>query len=242
MTVFTIKPLPYEAYITEAPGYISRDNVVIASGSGVVAPNTVLGKITASGKYKPAGSSVATNAHGSVAFITNPAVNDTLTLNGTAVTFVASGATGAQVNIGANLAATLANALTVLSGSADTQLVKFTYAVSGNNLNLTAAATGTGGNALTIATTVAGATITPMAGGAAAVSDGSQNAVAVSLYGVDATSADATVTVLARTAEVNGAELVRDVSINTPALVTAQNGQLATVGIVVRDAVGTIVR
>lgn len=242
MTVFTIKPLPYEAYITEAPGYISRDNVVIASGAGVVAPNTVLGKITSSGKFVPNSPGSAVAAKGSIAFTQNPAASSTITLNGTAVTFVASGATGAQVNIGANLAATLANALAVLSASADTQLVKFTYAVSGNSLNLTAATAGTAGNALTVATNVVGATAVAMTGGAAAVSDGSQTAVAITLYGVDATSADATVTVLARTAEVNGAELVRAASINTPTLVAAQNAQLAAVGIVVRDASGPFAR
>jgi hypothetical protein len=54
--------------------------------------------------------------------------------------------------------------LSFLQGSADTQLVKFTYALANNNttLVLTAATSGTGGNALTYSTTVAGAT----AGGA----------------------------------------------------------------------------
>ena len=32
-------------------GNLSRDNIVIASGQGVLLPGTVLGKITASGKY-----------------------------------------------------------------------------------------------------------------------------------------------------------------------------------------------
>ncbi|MBP0440681.1 head decoration protein [Tianweitania sediminis] len=45
--------------VSEANGmYRSREQVVIASGSGVLKPGTVLGKITASGKYSvynPAG-------------------------------------------------------------------------------------------------------------------------------------------------------------------------------------------
>lgn len=32
-------------------GNLSRDNIVVASGAGVLLPGTVLGKITASGKY-----------------------------------------------------------------------------------------------------------------------------------------------------------------------------------------------
>lgn len=38
---------------SEGPGHISREAIVIASGSGIVLAGTVLGKITASGKFKP---------------------------------------------------------------------------------------------------------------------------------------------------------------------------------------------
>lgn len=42
------------AYIlTEASGLRSRDAVKYASGSGVIEPGTVLGKVTASGKFMP---------------------------------------------------------------------------------------------------------------------------------------------------------------------------------------------
>lgn len=111
----------------------------------------------------------AAAAAGQIAFTANPAASATITLGGTAVTFVASGATGNQVNIGAALANTLASLLAFLQGSADANLVKFTYAVSGNNLNLTAATPGAAGNALTVAAAVTGATVTAMAGGSAAV-------------------------------------------------------------------------
>ncbi|CAD7036451.1 head decoration protein [Pseudorhizobium halotolerans] len=37
----------------EADSHFSREEVIVASGSGVVQTGTVLGKITASGKYKP---------------------------------------------------------------------------------------------------------------------------------------------------------------------------------------------
>lgn len=40
--------------ISEANFHRSRDNVTVLSGSGVIKPGTVLGLITASGKYKPA--------------------------------------------------------------------------------------------------------------------------------------------------------------------------------------------
>lgn len=39
--------------VSEAHGYRSREQIVIASGSGVLKPGAVLGKVTAGGKYKP---------------------------------------------------------------------------------------------------------------------------------------------------------------------------------------------
>lgn len=40
-----------EFLLSEAPGTLSREAVVIASGAGALAAGTVLGKVTASGKY-----------------------------------------------------------------------------------------------------------------------------------------------------------------------------------------------
>lgn len=37
----------------EADSYFSREEVILVSGAGIVQTGTVLGKITASGKYKP---------------------------------------------------------------------------------------------------------------------------------------------------------------------------------------------
>jgi hypothetical protein len=37
---------------SEGNGDVSRDTIVLASGNGILLPGTVLGKITASGKYK----------------------------------------------------------------------------------------------------------------------------------------------------------------------------------------------
>lgn len=51
MTVYTEGRHPGEFLMTEANGQRSRENITIASGAGIIAPGTVLGKITASGKY-----------------------------------------------------------------------------------------------------------------------------------------------------------------------------------------------
>lgn len=111
-----------------------------------------------------------TPASGTATFSVNPTANDTLTIAGSAITFVASGATGLQVNIGSSLAVTLSNLLAFLLASADTGLVKCSYSLSGSVLTITAnqfsgsAQAGTGGNSLTLAKvstaiTVSGATL-----------------------------------------------------------------------------------
>jgi hypothetical protein len=133
----------------------------------------------------------AVAATGNVAFTQNPSATQTLTLNGTPVTFVASGATGNQVNIGTTLSATLASLFALLQGSSDTQLVKFTYSLAGTTLGLTAATAGTGGNALTVATTVTGATASgaTLTGGAAAMTAPTITTTATLAGGTDGATA-----------------------------------------------------
>ena len=71
---------------------------------------------------------------------------------------------------------------------------------------------------------------------AATGSDGAQTAVAVLLYAVDATAADATGIVIARgPAIVSHAGLAFDDSVDDSAKITAKLGQLAEAGIVARD-------
>ena len=110
----------------------------------------------------------APTAVGNITFAANPLNNETITLNGTAVTFKAAGPLGAnQVLIGATLAATLDALQTFLAASEDAQIVKFvTYINSADTkLLLKAATAGAAGNALTIAASVAVASGATLAGG-----------------------------------------------------------------------------
>lgn len=115
----------------------------------------------------------ATNAGvqaiGHIAFSAQPGNDTTITINGTAFTFKASGATGAQINKGSTLAATLENAVSVLNASADSAVDDATYSLnakkdrivvrhdslgtSGNSFTLAA---GAGSNATVSAATLAG--------------------------------------------------------------------------------------
>ena len=126
MTILTEGRHTGEFLLSEADAGYSRDNVTIASGAGVIQPGTVLGKITASGKFWPS---------------TNASVTETA---------------------------------------------------------------------------------------------GAQTALAVSLYRVDATSADVKAVVIARHAQVTAADLAYDASVNDATKKAAKATQLATVGIIVR--------
>ena len=59
-------------------------------------------------------------SHGTVALASLPAAGDTITINGNLITFVASGAAGAQVNIGADANSTLNNLQTYINANKGT--------------------------------------------------------------------------------------------------------------------------
>lgn len=124
MTVFTEGRNSGEGLMSEATGSRSREAAVVASGAGIIAPGSVLGRITASGKY------------------------------------VLSPETGA---------------------------------------------------------------------------DGSQVAVAIAIYGCDATAADQEIAIIARDAEWNGNTLTYHSTVNDAAKIAAKQAQLAAVGIIARN-------
>jgi hypothetical protein len=99
-----------------------------------------------------------TTASGSIAFTLNPANAKTITLGAASVTFVTSGATGNQVNIGATLGDTLSALLTLLAASTDPEISKCSYSIAGTDLDIEFDTTGTLGNSFAIATNVSGAT------------------------------------------------------------------------------------
>jgi hypothetical protein len=94
----------------------------------------------------------AGSASGDITFSGQPAVDSTVTINGTAFTFKASGATGNQSNIGATLSDTLDNLVTVLNGSAVPGVATATYSKVGTTkLHVAYDTAGLAGNAFTLA-------------------------------------------------------------------------------------------
>jgi len=107
----------------------------------------------------------AVAATGTLTVVTNPAADETIAVAGTTFTFVASGATGNQINIGANAGATATAIATAVNA-----LASVNAAAVGAVVTVTAATAGVAGNAITLVGN--GAKITrsaaTLSGGAAA--------------------------------------------------------------------------
>ena len=90
-------------------------------------------------------------ASGTVTFAGNPADNDTLTLNGVAITFKSASPTGNQVLIGSTKEATAANLQAFLNATANVSLTVADYETVGAVLTITYKTVGTAGNAYSLA-------------------------------------------------------------------------------------------
>lgn len=110
-------------------------------GAGREATDYIAG--TAPNVYPDTFAAVA--ATGTLTVVTNPAAAETIAVAGTTFTFVASGATGNQINIGANAGAT-ATAI----AAAVNALASVNAAAVGAVVTITAATAGTAGNAIAV--------------------------------------------------------------------------------------------
>lgn len=90
-------------------------------------------------------------ATGSLTFSAQPVASSTITVAGTVFTFVASGAVGNQINIGANLAATMTALAVVLNASVVPAVAAATYTATATAINIAFDALGHAGNAFTLA-------------------------------------------------------------------------------------------
>jgi len=146
--------LPQAHAVADVNGMIDDLQVFIDSYGAwfTVAPTAVL--------PAPDGPPVtALPAQGTITFSRNPGIGATITLNGTVITFVSSGATGTQVNLGADLGTTLTNLMTLLNSSASPNIFANTYALVTATITITQKASGAAGNGFTLASTVTGSSL-----------------------------------------------------------------------------------
>jgi hypothetical protein len=91
-------------------------------------------------------------ATGEIVFANDPTAADTITINGTSFEFVASGATGNEINIAGTLPGTLDNMLTILNGSEVVGVAEATYTEDGvDTLTITHNSYDVDGNTFTLA-------------------------------------------------------------------------------------------
>jgi hypothetical protein len=111
-------------------------------------------------------------ASGTATFSGQPTATDTLTINGVVFEFVAAGATGTQVDIGASLALTLAELVTVFDTAKATNaaLINLTIAASATVATITSTVIGTPSNLIALAesSTVITLSAATLTGGTAA--------------------------------------------------------------------------
>jgi len=107
-------------------------------------------KVTYTGGYAALTESAAAQATGKIRFTSNPIALDTISLNGSTWTFVASGATGNETNIAGTLALTIVQLLIDLNASVDAEVAKATYTdtvnTASHDLDLTFDLAGETGN------------------------------------------------------------------------------------------------
>jgi hypothetical protein len=122
----------------------------VSTGAGAFASGTVT--LTGNPSY-------GVQATNTIVFAGQPSAADTITVNGTVITFVASSPGAFQVLIGGSAAATQANLLTFLQNSADSNIALSTYNSLSSTITATARVYGTAGNSYTLAESATNITV-----------------------------------------------------------------------------------
>ena len=148
------------------------------STTGLVTTMTAVLGGTAGNAYTLATSDSAKITVGGATFSGGLGTADNVTVDGVAITFISGTSQGLLCQVGATTAITAANLQALLQASTNATLVLMTYSVSGNTVYIQAVATGTTGNAYTLATddatniTISSSTLT--GGNANAIAGGVQ--------------------------------------------------------------------
>ena len=183
-----------QLYLLRAPSVGTGGGITILGGEAVQA-GTVTNSLGVGGTTFTLILHKYTNAATPVVYGTV----STNTLGGTAVTFKDAAPVGNQVLIGATLSATLQNLANFLNNSADVNISKASYTTSPTKLYVVYDVPGAGGNAFTLAASVAvpsGATLTGGGGTDISVIANLAGSPAYIANGIPAETALAAVTIL----------------------------------------------
>lgn len=150
----------YSANTTTKSLLITYKTAGTGGNSYTLASSSVNG--TPSGATLSGGSgsgSMGAQASGNLTFSVNPTASQTIVLNGVTWTFVTSGATGNQTNIGGTLAITLSSLATNLNASSNVNLTPANYSATATQLDIIYQTVGAIGNTYTLAIGTAGDTV-----------------------------------------------------------------------------------
>jgi hypothetical protein len=140
-------------------GYTVADTITLAGGTFSAAAVVTVAAVK------------SVKATGTITFIANPSNGDTIDLDGTTWTFVTALAAPMQTQIQGSLAATLSQLAIDLNASADANVSQATYTVDTTVLYVEFDVAGVGGNAFTLAASVATPSGATLAGGSVTAVD-----------------------------------------------------------------------
>lgn len=210
-----------EFLMSEAAGNRSRDTITIPSGTGVIEPGTVLGLVTDEGVVTTSQAADATNAAGTGTIAEgDPAVGADVKVGTYRIVCIEPAADEGQFAVedpnGVNIG------VATVGVEFDGEIV---FTISDGATDFVA------GEAFSFVVARSSFGYVPSPN---AADDGSDQAVAIALYGCDATSAAKKIAAITGDAEVNGNILVYEATVNDAAKKAAKATQLAAVGIKVR--------
>lgn len=211
-----------EFLMSEASGKRSRSAITIASGAGILAAGAVLGLLASDGALSVAAAADAGNTGNGVLTLATPAYGAGAVPGVYVVSFIEPGSDAGSFIVEAPSGAVIGSGEVGVAFDGD---VKFTIADGATDFAV--------GDIFRITVSQAAASGEYVASPATGA-DGSEEAVAVLLYPVDATDAAVSVAAIVRDAEVNGNILTYDDSVDDDAKKAAKIAQLAAVGIIVR--------
>jgi Bacteriophage lambda head decoration protein D len=224
MTTITEGKAQASFIMNEDPGNRSREAITIASGEGVVAPGTALGKIAGDTGAVTVGAPTFVGTGAGALTKATPAYGAGVKEGDYKITCVEAATGGGSfivedpdgINIGS-----------ALEGAGFDGVIKFQIDAAGADY--------VAGDQYTLAVSIANAaTMGKYKVAKPAATDGSQNAVALNIYGVDATSADVAVAAIVRDAQVNGNEITYAAEVDDAPKKAAMIASLNGAGIIVR--------
>lgn len=222
MTKLTEGRHPGEFLLSEANGFRSREKGVIVAGSGVFAPGTVIGLVaigTAMAAIKGGGNT----GNGVLTVdVSDPVLPGAV--SGTyRVTCIGSASNGGTFRVDHPNGAVLGD---VAVGQTFADQIKFAIADGAADFVI--------GDAFLITVALGAKKYAPSPDSQVENIEGAETAVAVTLYGGDATSVDVEIAIIARDADINKSTLVYDSSVNSAPKKALKVAQLSAVGIIAR--------